>query len=119
MQYPTEKINAKAIDPIKIPDPGNAGAIEVKNSGFVNLVSAGAETRTLAAPSFQGQELQLDFKTDGGDCVLTVATTVNQTGNNTLTFADAGDQIILRAGRSGANLRWRVVCNDGVALSTV
>lgn len=110
---------ALGMKPRAIADPGDGGAISVDAPGFVNLVTGGAETRTVAAPSFQGQELQLDFQTDGGDCVITIATAVNQTGNNTLTFADAGDQIVLRAGRSGSNLRWRVIANDGVALSTV
>jgi hypothetical protein len=102
-----------------IADPGDAAAIPVTSSGYVPLVSAGAETRTLAAPTFIGQVLNAYFKTDGGDCVVTCATAVNQTGNNTLTFADAGDQIVLMAVESGANLRWRVQSNDGVALSTV
>ena len=102
-----------------IADPGDAGAIPVNRSGFVNLVTAGPETRTIAAPTFEGQSLQLNLQTDGGDCVITVATTVNQTGNNTLTAADAGDHILLQAGRSGASLVWRVVANDGVALATV
>lgn len=110
---------SKGVKPSEVGDPGNGGAIPVDAPGFVNLVTAGAETRTLAAPSFQGQVLQLDFQTDGGDCVVTASAAVNQTGNNTLTFADAGDQLLLIAGRSGANLRWRVVANDGVALSTV
>lgn len=103
----------------EITDPGDAGAIPVDRSGHVNLVTAGAETRTLAAPSYMGQQLLLGFKTDGGDCVITCATTVNQTGNNTLTAADAGDAIELVAVYSGANLRWRVRSNDGVALTTV
>ena len=34
-----------------ITDPGDAGAIPVTGSGQVALVSAGAETRTLAAPA--------------------------------------------------------------------
>ena len=101
-------------------DPGNAGALTVPKAHVsVALVTAGAETRTMAAPSFLGQRALLAFKTDGGDAVVTIATTVNQTGNNTLTFADAGDMISLVGCQSGANLRWRVVANDGVALSTV
>lgn len=103
----------------KVADPGNAGAIGVDASGTVQLVTGGAETRTLAAPSFLGQTLCLNLKTDGGDCVVTCATAVNQTGNNKLTLADAGDEITLKAVYNGANLRWRVVSNDGVALATV
>lgn len=103
----------------EITDPGNAGAIPVTASGFVNLVSGGAETRTLAVPTFEGQLLQLNFKTDAGDCVVTTATAANQTGNNTLTFADAGDHMILQGAILGANLVWRIVANDGIALTTV
>jgi len=102
-----------------ITDPGNAGAIPVTGSGHVDIVTAGAETRTLAAPSFIGQELLVSLKTDGGNCVVTCATTVNQTGNNTITFDDAGDAVLLVAKANGANKRWSVVSNDGAALSTV
>jgi hypothetical protein len=102
-----------------IADPGNAGAIPVTRSGHVEIVTAGAETRTLAAPSFNGQLLLISMKTDGGDAVLTCATTLNQTANNTLTFNDAGDAVLLVAKQNGANLRWSVVSNDGAALSTV
>lgn len=110
---------AKQVQPDIIADPGDGGAVPVNKSGVVNLVSgAGGETRTLAAPTFEGQEIQFNFQTDGSDIVLTVSTGVNQTGNDTATFADAGDILVLRAGRSGANLRWRVAINDGVALST-
>jgi len=102
-----------------IADPSDAGAIPVTASGYVPVVTAGAETRTLAAPSFVGQELLLYMKTDGGDAVITCATGVNQTGNNTITMNDAGDVIRLAAIESGANLRWRVVVNDGCTLATV
>lgn len=102
-----------------ITDPGNAGAIPVTASGAVQIVTAGAETRTLAAPSFLGQTLQICMKTDGGDGVITCATTVNQTGNNTITLNDAGDCVTLIAKQNGANLRWSVLANDGATLSTV
>lgn len=105
---------------VAIADSGNAGAIGVTKSGYCLLVTIGAETRTLAIPTAYGQEIDLFFKTDGGDCVVTVATPVNQAGNNTLTLADGGDHIRLAAGDDGAGAKeWRVVCNDGVALSTV
>lgn len=102
-----------------IADPGTAGAIPVTASGAVEIVTAGAETRTIAAPTYLGQEMLLCMKTDGGDCVITSSAGINQTGNNTITMNDAGDSIRLHAIRSGANLRWRVVCNDGCTLSTV
>jgi predicted RecA/RadA family phage recombinase len=100
-------------------DPGAAGAIPVTDSGHCDLVTTGAETRTLAAPTYLGQLLLVSLKTDGGNCVITCATTVNQTGNNTITLDDAGDAILLVAKANGANKRWSVVSNDGCTLSTV
>lgn len=102
-----------------IADPGNAGAIPVTTSGYCPIVTAGSETRTLAAPSFIGQELLLYIKTDGGTCVITVASAINQTGNNTITMADVRDVIRLVAIESGSSKVWHVVSNDGAALSTV
>ena len=102
-----------------VADPGASGAIPVTASGHVDLVTAAAETRTLAAPTFLGQQLLIGLKTDGGDCVITCATTVNQTGNNTITLDDAGDAILLVAKANGTDKRWSVVSNDGCTLSTV
>jgi predicted RecA/RadA family phage recombinase len=102
-----------------IADPGNGGAIPVTASGYVPIVTAGAETRTLAAPTFVGQELLIYIKTDGGTAVITVASAINQTGNNTITMAEVRDVIRLVAIESGANKVWHVVSNDGAALSTV
>jgi predicted RecA/RadA family phage recombinase len=100
-------------------DPGDAGAIYNAATGYVPLVTAGAETRTLAIPTVVGVELLLMLYTDGGDCVVTVASAVNQTGNNTLTFAEVGDSIRLVSVAYGGALAWRIAHNDGVALSTV
>ncbi len=102
-----------------VADPGDAGAIAVTKPGTCPLVTAGAETRTLAIPTQVGRILSLAFKTDGGDCVITVASAVNQAGNNTLTFTDIGEHIMLIAIDEGAALAWRVMCNNGVALTTV
>lgn len=101
-----------------IADPGASGAIPITASGHVEIVTAAAETRTLAAPSFIGQMLLVSLKTDGGDCVVTCATTVNQTGNNTITLGDAGDAVLLVAKANGTDKRWSVVSNDGAALAT-
>lgn len=99
-------------------DPGDEGAIPVTGSGHVVLVTEGAETRTLAAPEFVGQQLMLVLSVDGGDCVVTCATGLNQTGNDTATFGDAGDTLVLVAIDVGGSARWRVMSNDGVSLTT-
>lgn len=116
----TVKLAAAATPMAKaIADPGNAGAIPVTGNGSCPIVTAGAETRTLAIPTFEGQMLSLVMKTDGGDGVITSAQAINQTGNNTITMNDAGDVIVLIGVQVGAALRWRVVVNDGCTLSTV
>ena len=102
-----------------IADPGNAGAIPVTNSGNVQIVTGGAETRTLAVPTFAGQQLLLTMKTDGGDCVVTVADPHIDGTNNTITFNDVGDTVLLVAGVSGSGFVWRLAFNVGAALSHV
>lgn len=123
-----------AVDPRNLADPGDAGHIGALTGSYVLLATSQAgpgETRTLGDPLYEGQELDLFFETDGGDCVITVDSAVNQAGNNTLTFAEAGDHIRLVAigGETGMQgfigyapsdvPAWRVVGNSGVALSTV
>lgn len=102
-----------------IADPGDAGAIPVTGNGTCNIVSAAAETRTISNPTFAGQQLLVTLKTDGGTVTVTVASTVNQTGNNTLTMADQDDSILLVGVDSNGTLEWRIALNDTVALSTV
>lgn len=105
---------------VAITDPGDAGAIPVTVSGYCPLVTAAGETRTLAAPTYVGQELLLYMKTDMGDCVVTCATTFNETGNNTITFANTGESVRMIAVEEGGNLRWRCPVADPTSiLSTV
>lgn len=114
--YPPE---AAADELEEFTDPGDAGDIDVTGNAVVNVVTAGAETRTIGDPVAGGQRLVVGLKTDGGNCVITADTAVNQTGNNTLTFADAGDILVLESIELGSGFVWRIVANDGVALSTV
>lgn len=100
-----------------IADPGASGAVPVTSSGTCAVTTAGAETRTVAIPSFAGQVLGLSFNVDGGDCVVTFAQAINQTGNTVATAADAGDHLLLQGVTIGGALRWRVVANDGWALA--
>lgn len=102
-----------------IADPGNAGAISVLRSGFCGLTSTGSDTRTLAAPTFLGQEVTLNHVVDGGSVVVTVASPVNSAANNTITMAAVRAFIILRCILTGVTKAWCVVASDGASLSTV
>ncbi len=104
--------------PRAIPDPGNGGRIAPVTSNVVLLESVMAETRLLSDPLYLGQELDICFETDIGDIVITADTGINQAGNTSLTFADAGDHLRLLGARgTGVDLAWRVIANDGVALA--
>lgn len=109
---------ALGVEPDHLGDPGNGGNILTPSSGYINLITGGAETRAMDIPQFAGQIIDLFFETDGGNCVITADSAINQTGNTIMTFADAGDHIRLVGGRAGGGaFEWRVIANDGVALS--
>ncbi len=97
-----------------IADPGDGGAIPVATSGNVQIVTAGAETRTLAIPTFVGQILLLQMKTDGGDAVITVASAIDEAGHLTITLDDVGDYVLLVGVQAGAAKAWRVAASMGV-----
>ena len=113
-----ERIYALGVEPRKINDPGDAGTIDTTETGYVELVSAGAETRTLPDPQFKGQVIDLTFITDGGDCVVTASSPLNQNGDTIMTFADIGDHVrIVGFYNATDGWEWRQVANDGAALS--
>ena len=107
--------------PLELKDPGDGGLIRIERyATHVDLVTAGAETRTLARPSKAGLRCVLNFQTDGGNCVVTSLAQLNSTGNNTITFATAGQMLELHSRRLGSDLEWTVVYNEGTTgLSTV
>lgn len=105
---------------VTLADPGHGQAIPVTRSAQVDMTigSSGAETNTLAIPTFAGQSLVLNAATVGtGTRVVTSAQAINQAGNTIMTFAAARDFIMLVAIKVGSALRWSVAANDGVALS--
>jgi hypothetical protein len=83
------------------------------------VTSTGAHTATLADGKVDGQKKKIALVVDGGNLTVTVASLV---GGNTLTFADAGDLVVLEWVQSldtGGGL-WMIIVNTGaVALSTV
>lgn len=103
--------------PLSVTDPGTGVAIPVTTSATINITSAGAETNTLAIPTFLGQVLILNMNVFGGNRVVTSAQGINQAGNTVMTFGAARDSIVLRSVLVGGALRWQVVANDGVALT--
>ena len=109
------------VAPLESYDPGASGTITVtKNFELYELVSAAAETRTLAAPTRGGIYCIIRMKTDGGDITMTAAATLNVAANNTAVFADVGDQLVLISVSASSGYRWEIVVNTGsVALSTV
>jgi len=102
-----------------IADPGDAGAIPVIRSGNVAITTAGAETRTLADPGTVGLVLDISCDVFVGNAVITAATAVNTTGNNTITLSAAGQHIQLTSVQVGGVPIWRVTATDGAGLTTV
>jgi hypothetical protein len=105
-----------------IADPGTGEAIPVTGSGYVEIaIGDAAQTNTLAVPTFVGQELTIYAvsRAGSGTRTITVASAVNQTGNNTILLDAAGETVVLRAIKVGAALAWRVIVADGATLSTV
>ena len=102
-----------------ISDPGTGNAIPVTATATVAITTGGSgQTNTLAIPTFIGQELAIIMDVDGGgNRVITVASAFNIAGNTVITLADAGDFVKLQAAQIGGALRWRLVVNDGAALS--
>ena len=118
-----EKQKGRVVEPRQedniIADPGTGVLIPVSKSGQVGLVigSAGAETNTLAVPTFLGQQMTLvAYSVGTGTRVVTASARINIAANTTMTFAAAGDAIVLKAVNIGGNLRWAVIANDNVTL---
>jgi hypothetical protein len=100
-----------------IADPGNAGAIPVTRSGRCALTSTGADTRTLAIPSFVGQQLLLIHAVDGGSVAITAASAINIAGNTIMTATAVRAWILLTASLTGSTKVWTVTATDGFTLS--
>jgi hypothetical protein len=107
----------------RMPDPGASGTIRVtEDLQILEMVSAAAETRTLAAPTKSGIRFVLRLMTDGGDVVVTAANGFNVSGDTVARFADASDLLQLCSVEYSAGppktYRWEVMeGNTGVTIS--
>lgn len=100
------------------PDPGASGTIiPTKSHSICPLVSAAAETRTLARPLRTGVVLYLQMRTDGGDITVTVTGGYNEGGSTTLTFSDPGQLVGLISVDIGGTLTWRTIGSFPTAAS--
>ncbi len=100
--------------PLLIDDPGDAATIVIDRYGaVVPIVSAAAETRTLAVPTKAGILATLVLDTDGGDVTLTVTSGYNAAADTAIVFGDAGDCVTFMSIKIGSNYRWRVVGQEG------
>lgn len=101
-----------------IADPGHGNAIPVTFNGVCNMTSgASGQTRSIVAPTFEGQVINLTMDVDGGgDIVVTVSAAYDQTPHTTITFNDAGDWAQLVGVRIAGALRWRLVNQNGCTL---
>lgn len=95
----------------ELPDPGNGGTIRFTGDLMIcEMVSAAAETRTLAPPSKSGIRAAIRLKTDGGDVVVTQANGFNAAGEVKATFNDASDILILDSVETTTpgTFRWQI-----------
>lgn len=76
----------------------DGGAISVTKL-ITSISTAGAETRTLAAPGSAGRIKIIQMTVDGGDCTLTLTNVVGS-GGTTATFDDVGDTLVLMSAAS-------------------
>lgn len=98
---------------LTIEDPGDAGIINVDRMGLCEMVTTGAETRTMPNPAGKGLRVCLRLKTDGGDAVVTAANGWNVAGNTVATFEDVGDQLDLISVSASSGYRWEIITNTG------
>ena len=98
--------------PKDMPDPGNGGTIRVtEDLQICEMVSTGAETRTLAAPTKSGIRFVLRLMTDGGDVVVTTPNGFNHAGESKATFNDASDllNLISVETTTRGTFRWQIM----------
>ena len=89
-------------------DPGSGGSITAEgNWTVVELVSAGAEARSMKDPVKSGQLIVLTLKTHGGTVTVTAATAFNKAGNTTIAFDAALETVTLTSIPNGTSgYRW-------------
>jgi len=107
--------------PYQMLDPGDGKTIWVNRQfATVPMVSAAAETRTLARPTKAGVVVTLLLKTyAAGAITVTVTGGYNQAADTAIIFNTTGDWVQLQSQMNDDVYCWRVVASEGVALTGV
>ena len=93
-------------------DPGNGKTIRPRKDLLIcEMVSTGAETRTLEDPVKAGIRLILRMLTDGGDIVVSCTNGFNNAGESKATFNDASDLLSLLSVETATLgvFRWQIM----------
>jgi hypothetical protein len=85
---------------------------------FEVTTTGSSDTLTLNAPTKPGIECAVVLSVDAGNLVLTVTGGYNFDGDTAISFADAGDFVVLKSIQIGSNYRWRVIAQEGTNTST-
>lgn len=103
-----------------LPDPGTGNAIPFTRWGMYNLVTAAAgETNTLANPVKAGCLIGFNHvaTTGGGTRIITVAASINEAANTTITLTHAREAIwLISVAIAAGAFRWQVLVNQGTTL---
>lgn len=96
-------------------DPGASGTLTISGGVTIyEIVTTGAEGRTIPTPTKSGLKLVISHKTAGGTLTLTGTTALDAAGSTSAVMASAGDTLILESVATAADtFRWRAVCSDG------
>lgn len=103
-------------------DPGDTKTIVPdRQFAVVRLISAGAETRTVSAPTKSGLIFTLDMVTDGGDITVTFTGGWNEAGTTTKVFSAIGQfATMISVEQTAGTFVWRQLASDATqaALTT-
>ena len=103
-----------AIGPGHLDDPGDAGTITVEQWGQIcSVVTAAAETRTLAQPTRTGLQCSIELDVYVGAMTLTVTGGYNQSADTAIIFGTAGDWVTFVSRKVGSSYYWRVAAQEG------
>lgn len=98
---------------VLIPDPGDAGTIDVSNSGVLLMTTAGVETRDLPPPTFLGQKIDLILDVSAGPVTVSLTAGSFDDGTNTdLVWSSPPEACRIYAVQAGGVLAWRVLLGD-------